>query len=189
MKRYISAILIPCFLLQFFGCYSLQPLEASDQIFGNHTNPERSIKFILKNGDEITTQIENCGKVTNKKFVVFGTGTCINKRTHKDRTFRGLLDESVIDSIKTGTVNSENYLVCWLKDSTRISFKQNDYSTFELSSDSSYWVVKDLKSSYLFNDNDVKEVQVDKINIVPTAIIGIGLIVFYIVLFENAPFR
>jgi hypothetical protein len=26
MKRYISAILIPCFLLQLFGCYSMEPL-------------------------------------------------------------------------------------------------------------------------------------------------------------------
>jgi len=56
MKRYISAILIPCFLIQFIGCHSMQEIQKEEffERAGNEdlqikTNTGNSILFLKDN--------------------------------------------------------------------------------------------------------------------------------------------
>ena len=47
MRRYISTILIPCFLLQLFGCYSFQNIS-TDELYDQ--NERCDISFVDSNG-------------------------------------------------------------------------------------------------------------------------------------------
>ena len=50
MKRYISAILIPCLLLQFFGCYSLSEIPVEELYNGEEARitAKDSVNYLLK---------------------------------------------------------------------------------------------------------------------------------------------
>ena len=74
MKRYISAILIPCFLLQFFGCYShrLMATEELKHYKGNNdilikTNQAEIIISRKSNGGSSINWEANDSSVTIKK--------------------------------------------------------------------------------------------------------------------------
>ena len=66
MKRYISAVLIPCFLLQLFGCYSYRDITLNELQKYNGPNNVR----IKTNQDEIVIN----RKLTDENFMIWATG-------------------------------------------------------------------------------------------------------------------
>jgi hypothetical protein len=56
MKRYISAVLIPCLLLQLCGCYSMQEIQ-KDEFFERAENEDLQIK--TNTGNSILFQKDN----------------------------------------------------------------------------------------------------------------------------------
>lgn len=132
MRRYISAVLIPCLLLQFIGCYSFRDLSYSfrplekDEDLNSHQQKDEEIKFVLTNGEEITAVKKECNYLTERDFILLGKGDLFDKKTKETRTFEGEIEQSDIDSVKSIRLNSEEFIVCWLKDSTRISFEKEN---------------------------------------------------------------
>ena len=64
MKRYISAILIPCFLLQFFGCYSHR-LMATEEL--KHYKGKNDIKIWTNQSEVLINRKANSDSLMNWK--------------------------------------------------------------------------------------------------------------------------
>jgi len=202
MKLYISAILIPFLLLHFTGCYSFRDLSYSfrplekDEDLNSHQKKDEELKFILTNGEEITAVKKECNYLTKRDFILIGKGTLLDKKTKETRTFEGEIEKSEIDSVKSISLNSEEFVVCWLKDSTRISFeKENIVYNPNLNSNTSYWLIKqsgfqNTQSLLLIDVNDLKSIEVEKLNLavaIPLGLIGIAATVAFITFLINAP--
>lgn len=72
MKRYISAILIPCLLLQFFGCYSYREItleELKSYKGENDIKITTGEKDIIINRDSINSCIMNFG-ISDSSIIV-----------------------------------------------------------------------------------------------------------------------
>ena len=76
MKRYISAILIPCFLLQVTGCYSFRPIEEGENINDFMKSSGRVI-LVLNDGQNIIVKTDYCEHITQEEFILFGKGRMI----------------------------------------------------------------------------------------------------------------
>ena len=202
MKRYISAILIPCLLLQLCGCYSFRDLSYSfrplekDEDLNSHQKKDEEIKFVLTNGEEITAVKKECNYLTERDFILIGKGTLLDKRTKETRTFEGEIEESDVDSVKSISLNSEEFVVCWLKDSTRISFeKENIVYDPNLNTKTSYWLIKqsgfqNTQSLLLIDVNDLKSIEVEELNLavaIPLGLISLAATVAFITFLINAP--
>lgn len=202
MKRYIAAVLGPCLLLQFTGCYafrdlsySFRPLEKEEDL-NSHQKKDEEIKFVLTNGEEITALKKECIYLTKREFILIGKGTLLDKKTKETRTFEGEIVQSDIDSVKSISLDSEEFIICWLKDSTRISFeKENIVYDPNLNSNTSYWLIKQsgfqkTQSLLLIDVNDLKSIEVEELNLaaaIPLGLIGIAALVAFIALLANLP--
>jgi hypothetical protein len=192
MKRYISAILIPCLLLQLCGCYtSLENVEDINDYLKSTDN----LKFILKNQDYIIANSKDCSFILEPDYFIYGFGTLIDKRTNSSKSFNGEIKYESIDSVKNIVVDSQKYFICWLKDSTRISFEDNDYVNITPQTDPNFWLIKekkyDIDSYKMIYANDIDEIQVENkgINLALGIILGaaaIALLVAVIVLANSA---
>jgi hypothetical protein len=211
MKKYISAVLIPCLLCSFVCCSSSRVLENENDI-NSSISPTHNVKFILNNGEEISP-INKCKKVAKTKFAVYGSGILYNSKTNKNESFSGFVCDDVIDSINHNY--NKNYdsksLTCWLKNKSNLTFSPNDYIEFNnLNPDSSYWLIEYSGGSYdkftkiemyshkrAVNVNDVDKILLKKIetetseskgNSVWTWVaigLGIGVTVALIILLHN----
>ncbi len=188
MKKYILSVLIPCYLLHIFGCYSLSTIKSEKDI-SDFSSGGLSVIFTLDNY-QIRAKSDDCILVNNHRLVVYGNGILIDKNTRQLRPFQGQLNEESIDSLKNIYIGSVEGLICWLKDSTRISFNKGNYAVFSLNPDSSYWLIKNFEKPYQINVANVREVQVQKVNIIGLIFIGTligGFIYLMIELYQNFP--
>lgn len=183
MKRYISAILIPCLLLQLCGCYS--SLEIGEDI-NDYLKSGKDLKFILKNQDNIIANSKDCNIILEPDYFTYGTGTLIDKKNNTSKHFQGEIKHESIDSVKYIVVDSKKYLICWLKDSTRISFEDNDVVNITPKTAPNFWLVKEKKKdtdSYkIIYENDIDEIQVENVaaNLTLAIIGGVAGIVFLV---------
>jgi hypothetical protein len=179
MIRYISAILIPCLLLQLCGCYT--SLEYVEDI-NDYLETENNLKFILKNQDYIIVKSEDCNFILEPDYFIYGSGTLIDKRTNSSKSFNGEIKYESIDSVKNIVVDSQKYFIYWLKDSTRISFKDNDYVNITPKTDPNFWLIKEKKQDRDFYRmiyaNEIEEIQVENagINLALAIILGVAAI-------------
>jgi len=103
MKRYISAILIPCFLLQLCGCYSLEKITLSEMINENElviTTNDSLIYELVKDIDK--------NKILSNPKICFSKNWIINQETEtiNMKTFQSLKYSNKIEGwqIKEDTV-------------------------------------------------------------------------------------
>ncbi|MBK7632271.1 MAG: hypothetical protein IPJ23_16505 [Ignavibacteriales bacterium] len=77
MKRYISAILIPCFLLQFFGCYSYQEITKDEFI-----KADNYVDLLVITKNQHTYKF-NEGYYLVKEDSIYGNGRFVNNKLKK----------------------------------------------------------------------------------------------------------
>ncbi len=183
MKRYIAAILIPCLLLQLCGCYS--SLEIGDDI-NDYLKSGKDLKFILKNQDNIIANSKDCNIILKADYFTYGTGTLIDKKNNTSKYFQGEIKHELIDSVKYIVVDSTKYFICWLKDSTRISFEDNDVVNITPKTAPNFGLVKekrkDTDSYKIIYENDIDEIQVENVaaNLTLAIIGGVAGIVYLV---------
>lgn len=120
MKRYISAVLIPCFLLQLFGCYSLEEIslnELSEQEDELIISTSDSSNYFLKKYFTTEEMKGNVGshyssnwEIKPESITIFNSITYIpnnkgvNPYLKKDTTIinYGLIDKVVATKINLG---------------------------------------------------------------------------------------
>lgn len=83
MKRYIAAVLIPCLLLQLFGCYSMREMSIDE--LKSYTG-----------SDEIVI------KTNEKEYFIY-------RKTSTNNSFDWKADDSLITIIKKEPLTLENY--------------------------------------------------------------------------------
>lgn len=155
MKRYISAILVPSLLLQLYGCYSFQPLETGEDL-NKYLNSNNTVKFISNDGVYFISDANDCEYIINQKFILYGKGTLLDKKTKQSKTFQGAITQNTIDSIKSVSAESEQYIICWLKDSTTISFLNEDIAyNSNLNPDSGCWLINKTEMPLLLSENNI----------------------------------
>jgi len=165
MKRYISAILIPCLLWQLMGCYAFRTLE-SDEDINVYLQSNDKLNFRLNNGEKITTNGNERELRTRQKFILFGTGILTNLKSIKSKIFKGEIEQSTIDSVRSVSLDSIEYIVAWLKDTTRISFeKQNVIFNSTLNPDSNYLLITNYENPRIINVNDLSGIEVEEKNV------------------------
>ena len=179
MKRYISAVLIPCLLLQFFGCYSFQPLETGENI-NKYLNSNEKIKFIVNDREDLISKGNDCELITNQKFILYGKGIQWDKKTKQSIIFQGAIEQNTVDSVKSLSIESKDYIICWLKDSTRISFPNENLAfNSDLNPDSMYWLISKTELPKLISENNISGFEMEKINLFNTislALLGLAYI-------------
>jgi hypothetical protein len=100
MKRYVSAILIPCLLLQLFGCYSFQNIsiqELSDQ------KERDDIAIIDNNNYEYFFKAKNY-TISNDSIDGKAMRNKINNKAEKE-VFKGKIALTNIKSVKEDKIN------------------------------------------------------------------------------------
>jgi hypothetical protein len=173
MKIYISSILIPCLLLQFSGCYSMQKVT-KDEFLQASDYPELFIKT-----KEKEFKFEQ-GSYTFQKDTIFGKGEFIMRSNEKYlyEPFEGRISVNDVEKIETDKMNNAS-------DTSNLILKTKDKEFIFKFDESSYSVKNDTiygKGKYRFRNvddqfedvvstNDVEEIQIDKFNLAPTIVL------------------
>ena len=125
MKSFVIYTLLFAILLQAVGCRSFYPLEKNENI-KDYLNPDNRLEFRLKNGDYIKASSKACVFVDKSGNYIFGVGTLLNIKTQDEKLFQGEVKIESVDSVKNIVVDSKKYVSCWLKESKRILFEENN---------------------------------------------------------------
>jgi hypothetical protein len=103
MKRYISAILVPCLLLQIFGCYSFQSISGERL---NNQNGKDDIKLVDNNDFQYLFRAEDY-TIKNDSLRGKGIKSKLNDERHKE-LFKGKIALTDMKSIQTDRFNIVN---------------------------------------------------------------------------------
>ena len=103
MKKYISAILVPCLLLQLFGCYSFQSISGERL---NNQNGKDDIKLIDNNNYQYLFRAEDY-TIKNDSLKGKGIKSKVNDERHKE-LFKGKIALTDMKSIQTDRFNIAN---------------------------------------------------------------------------------
>ena len=118
MKRYISAILIPCFLLQLFGCYttkeiSLDELNDKDEAIITVSDSLKTSKYILKKNLSMWKLFQNPDVFYSDKWSIKPGTETITLITHIAPTdINGKNSYQFISNIITDTSEIKNSEIC-----------------------------------------------------------------------------
>ena len=159
MKKYIASILIPCLLLQFSGCYSMQKVT-KDEILQASDYPELYVKtedkeYTFDEGNYIFNNDTICGE---------GEIKYINNHLEP---YDGIISIHDVEDIQT--TKSGNILIVKTKDREFV-FK-NELSSYSIRKDTIYGKGQ---SRFRYNKNqfqgnislnDVEEIQVNQFNL------------------------
>ena len=100
MKRYISAVLIPCLLMQLYGCYSFQNISVEEL---SNQKGRDDIIFIDTNDYEYLFKAKNY-TISNDSIEGKAMRNKINNETEKE-VFKGKIALSDIKSIQEDQIN------------------------------------------------------------------------------------
>ena len=95
MKKYISAILVPCLLLQLYGCYSFQNISA-DELYSQEERDD--ISFVDSNGYKYLFRAQDYA-INNDSLEGKGLKSKINNDFEKE-LFKGKYAISDMKSLK-----------------------------------------------------------------------------------------
>jgi len=100
MKKYVSAILIPCLLLQLCGCYSFQNISA-DELYSQEERDD--ISFVDSNGYKYLFRAQDYA-ISNDSLEGKGLKSKINNDFEKE-LFKGKYAVSDMKSLKADRVD------------------------------------------------------------------------------------
>ncbi len=100
MKKYISAVLIPCLMMQLFGCYSFQNISVEEL---SNQKERDDITLIDTENYEYLFKVKNY-TISNDSIVGKAMRNKINNETEKE-VFKGKIAISDIKSIQKYQIN------------------------------------------------------------------------------------
>lgn len=182
-------MLVPCLLLQFSGCYSMQKVS-KDEFLQESDYPELMVKT---NEKEFTFEE---GNYSFQNDTIYGTGKCLLLKNDY-LPFEGKISINNVEKIETDKMNSAsgttNLIVKTREKEYVFKFEESFYSVKE---DTIYG-----KGKYRFRNvddqfegavsiNDAEEIQIDKFNLFTTILLGYvaASVVAVIVLLFTEPY-
>ncbi len=107
MKRYISAILVPCLLMQFFGCYSYQEITKEEFI-----NADDYMDLKITTKDRYTYKFDE-GDYLVKEDSIYGRGEFLNNKLKETdyKDFTGSISLGDIESLKFDSFDTISTIV------------------------------------------------------------------------------
>jgi hypothetical protein len=141
-KKLISSILVVA-LLNLVGCYSYSTLT-EEEMQDNHFTRKDGSKLLLKDRSEIECPLGNNPKtfivrVNEPSDFIYGRGK-IFKVYPPSIDFWGDIARDMIDSSSSSYINNEAYERFWLKDSSRVTFREGEYVSITPEDGIGYWV-------------------------------------------------
>jgi hypothetical protein len=100
-------------------------------------------------------------------------GTLLNVKTKDDEAFQGEVNMESVDSVINIIFDSKKYVSCWLKDSKKILFEENDVVIITPETAPDFWVINDHHPK-IINSKDINEIQVEKLNTSKSIIFGVS---------------
>ena len=186
-KKIVVGILVTA-LLNLYGCYTYSTLT-KEEIENKPLTAEDAFVFVLKDGSEIDCDLENNPqanfvRVDEPSDFIFGNGLIYSNETREQTKLLGKISSISIDSTKTIKSGNDVYTFFWLKDSTRVTYKDGDYINILPQDGTGYWVFG-KRGNNIFRGKiefvDISEIQEKKDNEgVNMVIILIGIGVFAI---------
>jgi len=191
-QKLISSTLIVA-LLNILGCYSYSTIP-EEETRNNLLFPNESIRILLNDGSEIfykpnkTESLTKWDKINKTIFLkvkepsdlMLGAGILYDYRSKEESIFKGIVERGMIDSTKSTFADNSIYDIYWLKDSTRIVFRSNEYFNITPEDGIGYWIkgernYKDFGGKIEFDD--VNEIHKQSTIISSTAVtIGLAVI-------------
>ena len=177
MKKYIASILIPCLLLEFSGCYSMQ--EVAKEEFS--PAPDYPKLSIITDEREFTF---NQGDYSFKNDTIYGKGKSLLLKNDY-LPFEGRISAYDVENVEIDKMNNlkdTSNVTVWTKEKEFI-FKY-EKSCYSIKNDSIYAkgkyrlinnVVEPFDSSLGFAD--VKEIQMEELNVGGTIALVSGVII------------
>jgi len=171
MKKYIASILIPCLLLQFSGCYSMQRVTKEE------FSPAPDYPELMVRTNEKKYSFEE-SNYSFQNDTIYGTGKCLLLKNDY-LLFEGKISINDVEKIETDKMNNAS-------DTTNLIVKTKE-KEFVFKSEASFYSVKEDtiygKGKYRFrnvddqfegtiNINDAEEIQVDKFNLNTTILLA-----------------
>jgi len=171
MKKYIASILIPCLLLQFSGCYSMQRVTKEE------FSPAPDYPKLMVRTNEKKYSFEE-GSYSFQNDTIYGTGKCLLLKNDY-LPFEGRISINDVEKIETDRMNNTS-------DTSNLIVKTKE-KEFVFKSEASFYSVKEDtiygKGKYRFrnvddqfegtiNINDAEEIQVDKFNLNTTILLA-----------------
>lgn len=167
MKKYIVSMLVPCLLLQFSGCYSMQKVT-KDEFLQESDYPE----LMVKTNEKKFTFEE--GNYSFQNDTIYGTGKCLLLKNDY-LPFEGKISINNVEKIETDKMNgasgTTNLIVKTKEKEFVFKFEESFYSVRD---DTIYGKGKyrfrnvDDQFEVAVNINDAKEIQIDKFNLATT---------------------
>ena len=171
MKKYIASILIPCLLLQFSGCYSMQRVTKEE------FSPAPDYPKLMVRTNEKKYSFEE-GSYSFQNDTIYGTGKCLLLKNDY-LPFEGKISINDVEKIETDRMNNT-------LDTSNLIVKTEDKEFIFKSEERSYSVKNDTiygKGKYRFrnvddqfegavNINDAEEIQMDKFNLNTTILLA-----------------
>jgi hypothetical protein len=177
MKKYIASILIPCVLLQFSGCYSMQ------KVAKNEFTPEPNYPELILKTEEKKFTFEE-GNYKFEKDTIYGKGE-YELLNNDYKPFEGKISVKEVEKIETEKMFSQTDTAVNI-----VLTKEREF-IFKLNS-SNYSIHNDTifgKGNYRFrtdNDqfngaisiNDAEEIQIDEFDAATTILTGAFIVSF-----------
>ncbi len=168
MKKYISAILIPCFLLQLFGCYSFRQIslvENSELVEIENYD----VRLTLTNGEKIPSKAYHHTLVTHPSEFIIGEVNRYNPGYKYQNPFAGKIFLSDIDST---SFNAEKRIyTVLLKSKDNISFFDGDYFVVTDETEPGFWYW-DKNTTIKVDVSEISSIEADKFNVVNTVLLS-----------------
>lgn len=178
MKKYFISVLIPCMLLHFSGCYSMQKVT-KDEFLQASDYPELFVKTKEK---EFTFE-EKKYFVANDTSYGNGEFTSRIKYDNVFEPFEGKISINDVEKIETDKMNNASdttNLIVKTKDKEYVfKFEENSYS---VRNDTIYGkgncriINVDDQFEGAINVNDAEEIQIDKFNLATTIVLASVLV-------------
>lgn len=186
MKKYVAIFLILSLLLNLTGCYSFQQISVDDK--SEMTDIEsKDVKITLVNGDIIHSEAYHHIFIMNPTEFVFGSGSKFFKDKKSNKTYKGKIFLSDIDS--SSFDKSKRLYTVWLKSKDKVYFSEGNYFIANSQTEKGFWYW-DKNQTNKIDLNDIAMIEADRFNIVTTSLLAIagGLIILIIYLEERFDF-
>ena len=170
MKKYISIIIIIIFFTQFIGCYSLEPISLNE-INDIENIDNQSVRITLNKGEIITSQPYYHTFILRPSEYIIGVGKKYNAQGKFLESFYGKIYPYNTDSLLLS--KSDKSLNVWLKSKERIKFIHGNYFDVTKEAESGIWYWNE-KATNKIDQNEIKSLETDKLNIVTTSLLALG---------------
>jgi len=171
MKKKILISLLVVSFFNYIGCYSYYTLT-EEEINAGRPYPDDEIRLVLKDSTEVdfgppVTHFNDDDFYLNldkPDSLLIGSGDIFDPNTKVKKNYQGIVELEMIDSSKTIDVDSKSYSVYWLKDYNRLSFEEGYFAEIFPEQGTGYYVLEPPNPIQKISLNEIKEIQVNKIN-------------------------